>query len=744
MNEKDNIKENLINKSEEKSKLLPISKQFFFEDYSNTESIKNSEAFSENDDDSKSDKDINSMRHTNNVNNNVNIIRFPNKSYSHKAMNTIIGLKFNKSKIYDEDERKSRESYSATYSKVVNFSKRTHYILYMCNLLSFSINYEAIWRFPYYFIYAEGAAFFLPFFLFYFLLGIPILTLESSLGQIFKTWPVDHFFSRYKKDHRYNFSIMTTKILTLGISYIITLYFGYLVSQNIHYLLLAFSSNLPWAFQLGVDKLYNLDFYKNKFIVHDSTHQNFDILRLGEINYHKLICTFIFWFIFYFLLIFSLDITKHKFIYRFLCFGPIIVIIIIFVACIHPKIGFIQGCIYFLIPKMDKLLSYKPWVCAINQAIFVLMLGNGKNFLFSSTIKENDNVYSRSTMTSLMVLFLGLFCTFFSCIYAGLIAEELNLDNINQIPFNNSNLPFVTYLLALGMMKHNRFFSIIFLLALIIIGFQTLYLFVRNISKFLQQTFDKYLNHYTAPLLLCSINFIFCIPYTKYQGQFFLEWIDKYISFLPIVFIVLYEILLINDKIGINLLLEIISNKTGIVLPLYIFYFTKYITPFVLILMIIFSFFFQYNYKQNAIMTNLLEWILLLSPFIVFLIFFIRDCKNKKYGNFKKLENNILKNEISINFPKRKNERKGTEMPINIHNSIKKARNPSFNNKTRKLNYILSDEDENLSDEIENTFMKHNDDIRSSVEFNSVNISNNPTRKPTIEMEIINKNEKNL
>ena len=427
-----------------------------------------------------------------------------------------------------------------------------------------------------------------------------------------------------------------------------------------------------------------------------------------------------------------------------MCFGPIIVIIIIFVACIHPKIGFIQGCIYFLIPKMDKLLSYKPWVCAINQAIFVLMLGNGKNFLFSSTIKENDNVYSRSTMTSLMVLFLGLFCTFFSCIYAGLIAEELNLDNINQIPFNNSNLPFVTYLLALGMMKHNRFFSIIFLLALIIIGFQTLYLFVRNISKFLQQTFDKYLNHYTAPLLLCSINFILCIPYTKYQGQFFLEWIDKYISFLPIVFIVLYEILLINDKIGINLLLEIISNKTGIVLPLYIFYFTKYITPFVLILMIIFSFFFQYNYKQNAIMTNLLEWILLLSPFIVFLIFFIRDCKNKKYGNFKKLENNILKNEISINFPKRKNERKGTEMPINIHNSIKKARNPSFNNKTRKLNYILSDEDENLSDEIENTFMKHNDDIRSSVEFNSVNISNNPTRKPTIEMEIINKNEKNL
>ena len=34
------------------------------------------------------------------------------------------------------------------------------------NLLSFSINYESIWRFPYYFINAEGAVFFFPFLIF--------------------------------------------------------------------------------------------------------------------------------------------------------------------------------------------------------------------------------------------------------------------------------------------------------------------------------------------------------------------------------------------------------------------------------------------------------------------------------------------------------------------------------------------------------------------------------------------------
>ena len=746
MNEKNNMKEYLISNSEDRNKLFPITRQLYFEDNSNNDSIKNSLVFSEYDDDQKSEKDFKLTKNTN-INNNININRIPSKSYSHKAMNALIGFKFRKSKNYEEDEGKSRESYSTTYHKVINFSKRTqtHYILYTCNLLSFSINYEAIWRFPYYFISAEGAVFFIPFIIFYFLFGIPLLTLESSLGQIFKSWPTDyHYNYNMKKYNRYYFSIITIKILTIGISYIITLYFGALGSESIHYFFLAFKTNLPWAFHLGIDKLYNIDFYKNKFIIQDSTHENFDILRLGEINLHKLISTFVFWFIFYLLLIFKMDITKHKFIYRCLCFGPIIIIVIIFIACIYPRIGFIQGCIYFLIPKMEKLLHYKPWLCGINQAIFLLMLGSGKNLFFSLTITENDNVYSRSIITSLLVLFLGTFCTFFSCIYAGLIAEELNLDEINQIPFNNSNLPFVTYLLAIGMMKHNRFFSILFLLSLIIIGFQTLYLSIRHLSIFLQNIFDKYLNYYTAPLLLCCINFILCIPYTRFQGQFFLEWIDRYISYIPIVFIVLYEILFINDKIGINLLLEIISNKTGIVLPLYIFYFTKYITPFILIIMIIFAFIYQCNNKQNSIITTFLEWTFLLSPFIIFLFFFIRDCKNEKYGNFKKVENNILNNQIIKKFRKIKNERKGKDMAINLNNGKKKKRrNTSFSNIKRAENFILSDEGDNISEEIDKSFKKQNDDIMNSIDFSYINMNNNNIRKPSIEMEYINKKDKN-
>ena len=90
MNEKDNLKDNLIHKAQDKDKSFPKSRQFFFEDNSNTESIKNSEALSEYDDEIASEKDINSYRHSiNNNNNGYAFLGVANKSYSHKAVNSI-------------------------------------------------------------------------------------------------------------------------------------------------------------------------------------------------------------------------------------------------------------------------------------------------------------------------------------------------------------------------------------------------------------------------------------------------------------------------------------------------------------------------------------------------------------------------------------------------------------------------------------------------------------------------------
>ena len=659
-------------------------------------------------------------------------------NYSYKNLQTLHKIKFRNSKNSKTEEDERNKSSASLMSTSYYF--KTHNISYLCNLFSNSIGYESIWRFPYYFINAEGAVFFFPFLIFYFLLGIPILTIESALGQIFKRSPIS-IFSIIKEKTNYNYSVMCIKILTLFIAYVISIYFASLTAQTVHYFLLCFKSNLPWSYQLNVDKLYHSTFFKTKFINHDSTHQNFDIFRLGEINYHKLISTFITWTIFYILIILKINRYKHKYLNRFLSFFPITIIAILLITCIHPSKGFKRGYVYFLIPKMSELLNYRPWICGINQAIFLLMLGYGKNYLFSSLIKEKDNVYSRSTLTSLIILFIGIFCSFFNCVYAGLITEELNLESINKIPFNNSNLPFISYLLAIGMMKYNRIFSILFTLSLAIIGFQSQLLIIRNFSNFILNLFPQYLTEKTAPLVLCIISFIFCIPYTRFQGQFFLEWSDKYISFIPLIFIVFYEIIFIMKKLGINLLSEIISNKTSIVLPLYIFYFTKYITPIVLIIMMVLAFIYQYEHTQYSTFTKIIEWTILICPYIIFSIFFIRDLLSKKEIITKDYEN-ILKSE-SLNDFKRNKERKKTHQSKKTLNIEKfnsaEIKQSSFSYGRRSSKFVLYDNNEEINIDNENSSIRRNVDSSSNNE--NIFISENNTRKPTIEMQFIDKKQ---
>ena len=741
-NEKKN--ENLISKTEKNNptSINRPSKTMVNEGLliNNKDSIKSGEILSEIESNRISLKNRNSDSALNLFGNFSETTNSNNVSRTHKNLQTI---KFYQN--YKEEQNKSVGGTGMNSSSIMNVSYyfKTHYISYMCNLLSHSCGYESIWRFPYYFINAEGAVFFIPFLIFYFLLGIPVLTIESALGQIFKSSPIGIFsIIKLKIDINYDPSVMTIKIMTLFIAYVITLYFSSLTAQSIHYFLLSFNTILPWSFQLNSDKLYHSSFFKTKFINHDITHQNFDIFRLGEINYHKLFSLFLTWLIFYILIIAKFDRKKHKYINRFLSFFPIIMIFILFILCIHPSKGFKKGCIYFLIPKMGKLLNYWPWICGVNQAIFLLMLGYGKNYLFSSSIKEKDNVYTRSTLTSLIILFLGIFCTFFDCIYAGLIAEELNINSINKIPFNNSNIPFITNLLAIGMMKYNRLFSFLFLLSLIIIGFQSQLFIIRNFAHFLHKSFHKYLSMKSAQIVLCLISFIFCIPFARFQGQFFLEWIDKYITLIPLIFIVFYEIIFIMKKLGINLLLEIISNKTNIVLPLYIFYFTKYISPVVLIITMIFAFIYQFQHTVYSTLTKIIEWFILVSPFIIFLIFLIRDCFRKRAGTSKKYEN-IIKNGLFIEFPKRKKERKKTEYSEKSLNipiaKYEIGRNSSFSYEIRSTKNILPYSNDKLKTYIEINSIKQNNILNYD---NSINASEGVTRKPTIEMELIHKNSK--
>ena len=152
------------------------------------------------------------------------------------------------------------------------------------------------------------------------------------------------------------------------------------------------------------------------------------------------------------------------------------------------------------------------------------------------------------------------------------------------------------------------------------------------------------------------------------------------------------------------------------------------------------AFLYQYQNTQYSTLTKVIEWLILLSPFIIFLIFLIRDCLSKKDRNGKNFEN-ILKNGLFKGIPKRKKERKRTQQPEGMINipSLKNefGRNSSFTYGYRSSKYVFSNSNDDLHNAINNNSLRQNKEYL----FNNDNNSNIPsegiTRRPTIEMEMI-------
>jgi SNF family Na+-dependent transporter len=97
------------------------------------------------------------------------------------------------------------------------------------------------WRFPYLTYKYGGAFFFLPYCLSLFLMGIPLLLMELSLGQKFQRGDVSVFRGINKRLAGIGFASVFS-------AYIISWYYTVIISWSLVYFAAAFKNPLPWSF----------------------------------------------------------------------------------------------------------------------------------------------------------------------------------------------------------------------------------------------------------------------------------------------------------------------------------------------------------------------------------------------------------------------------------------------------------------------------------------------------------------
>lgn len=110
---------------------------------------------------------------------------------------------------------------------------------FLLSAIGFSVGLGTIWRFPYICYRNGGGAFLLPYVLYTWMLGIPLVLLELSYGQFSSLSPI---------------AVWKMSPLFQGIGYgmvivcsIVCVYYNVIIAWTLYYFTLSFSWELPWS-----------------------------------------------------------------------------------------------------------------------------------------------------------------------------------------------------------------------------------------------------------------------------------------------------------------------------------------------------------------------------------------------------------------------------------------------------------------------------------------------------------------
>ncbi|KAK3092741.1 hypothetical protein FSP39_006776, partial [Pinctada imbricata] len=159
--------------------------------------------------------------------------------------------------------------------------------------------------------------------------------------------------------------------------------------------------------------------------------------------------------------------TSGKVVYFAATFPYVILIILLIRGALLD--GAIDGVIYFIVPKWEKLLDLKVWVAAAGQMFFSLSVSFGGIIMYGSYNRFKNNVYSDALLISMMDIFTSLLAGFVIFTTFGGMAKELGV-GIEDVARSGYGLVFVAYPEALSRLPLPQLWSVLFFLMLYMLG----------------------------------------------------------------------------------------------------------------------------------------------------------------------------------------------------------------------------------------------------------------------------------
>lgn len=444
----------------------------------------------------------------------------------------------------ENENKKTEEPKRAGWNNSVEF---------LMSCVALSVGFGNIWRFPFTAYENGGGAFLIPYVILLILVGKPFYYLEMIIGQFsgrssIKVWKISPGFAGV------GWAQLSSNIA-------LSTYYCSLMALTLFYLIVSFSSELPWSkcqkewgdncIDSGTTRSSNRTFlFSDTEGVRSSAELYFtkEVLKekesiddgIGLPNWKLVLCLLGSWVTI--CLVLSKGLKSSGRASYFLAIFPYVILIALLIRAVTLE-NALQGILFFIKPEWNKLLEPKVWYAAVTQCFFSLSVCFGAIITYSSHNAFRHNIYRDviiiTTLDTITSMIAG--CTIFGIL--GNLAYEMGTDDIKSVVRTGTGLAFVSYPDAIAKFSFvPQIFSVLFFVMMFVLGVGSCVGMTSSIINSIREQYPK-LKFWQILYPFCTFGFLVGTVYVTPGGQFILNLVDHYGTSFVVFILATFEIM---------------------------------------------------------------------------------------------------------------------------------------------------------------------------------------------------------
>jgi NSS family neurotransmitter:Na+ symporter len=378
-----------------------------------------------------------------------------------------------------------------------------------------------LWGFPYKLYSYGGGAFLIPYIIALFVVGIPLMILEFSLGHYTQRAAPDAFKSGHK-----GFEVVGWWGIILG--FVIVTYYPVILAYCFSFLGYSIAGiinggELPWAGE-GIEGVANA---KNFFF---QTYLGYQPgVALGNIRWNIVLPLAITWLSMYLCVFKGVKIVGR--IVWLTVPLPWLMLLILVVRGLTLE-GSMQGLAYYLDPVWSELAKPITWRNAFGQMFFSLSLAFGVMITYASFLHRKSDLNNNAAITSFadfatsFVAGLAVFATLGGMAFV--TQQAGNPVAVENVADEGPSLAFVAFPYALAQLPYSAYFSFVFFFSLVTLGIDSAFSITEAV---LASIIDKtgWRRSTTLPVM-SLVGFLVGLIYVTRGGLNWLGTIDGFVN----------------------------------------------------------------------------------------------------------------------------------------------------------------------------------------------------------------------